>query len=317
MKELVGFKKGVDLGGWLSQCDYSEERLNHFIEESDIAKIASWGVDHVRLPFDYNIVQKEDGSLIADGFARLQKAVDWSKKYKLNIILDLHKTKGFSFDLAHGESGFFDSEKLQNEFYELWEEMAKRFGHDPEHVAFELLNEVTDQSFCDAWNRISAECIKRIRAYAPDVTILLGSYWNNSPDALKDLLPPQDENVVYNMHCYDPLKFTHQGAYWIPDNFDPEARYSFDECEIDANYFKERFASAVETAKKYNSPLYCGEYGVIDRVSPEDTVKWYKAIHEAFEDLGIGRSAWSYKEMDFGLSDARMSGVIGELIKYL
>ena len=31
MKEMVGFKKGVDLGGWLSQCDYSQERLDHFI----------------------------------------------------------------------------------------------------------------------------------------------------------------------------------------------------------------------------------------------------------------------------------------------
>ena len=56
---------------------------------------------------------------------------------------------------------------------------------------------------------------------------------------------------------------------------------------------------------------------MIDVATPEDTVKWYKAIHEAFEDLGIGRSAWSYKEMDFGLSDERMSGVIDELVKYL
>lgn len=316
MRELVGFKKGVDLGGWLSQCDYSKERLDHFIEEPDFSKIASWGLDHVRLPFDYNIVQKDDGSFIEDGFIRLQKAINWSKKYNLKIILDLHKTKGFSFDLAHGESGFFDSEKLQGEFYALWEEMAKRFGSDTENVAFELLNEITDQSFSDAWNRISAECIARIRKYAPQVIILLGSYWNNSPDAVKDLLPPQDDKVVYNMHCYDPLKFTHQGATWIPD-FDQEARYSFEESGVDANYFKERFASAVETANKHNSPLYCGEYGVIDRVSPEDTLKWYKAIHEAFEELGIGRSAWSYKEMDFGLSDARMSEVIEELIQYL
>lgn len=316
MKQMVGFKKGVDLGGWLSQCDYSQERLDHFIEEKDFAKIASWGADHVRLPFDYNIVQKEDGSLIEDGFVRLQKAIDWSKKYNLKIVLDLHKTKGFSFDKGENQSGFFDSESLQNMFYVLWEEMAKRFGSDVENVAFELLNEITDQSFIDAWNRISTECIKRIRKYAPDILILLGSYWNNSPDAVKDLLPPQDDKVIYNMHCYDPMKFTHQGAYWT-DMIVQEDRYSFEDINIDAEYFKGRFASAVETAKKNNTALYCGEYGVIDVATPEDTVKWYKAIHEAFEDLGIGRSAWSYKEMDFGLSDERMSGVIDELVKYL
>ncbi len=316
MRELVGFKKGVDLGGWLSQCDYSQERLDHFIEEPDFAKIASWGADHVRLPFDYNIVQAEDGSFIEDGFERIAKAIAWSKKNGLNIVLDLHKTKGFSFDAAHMESGFFDSEKLQDEFYALWEEMAKRFGNDPEHVALELLNEITDQSFIDAWNRISTECIKRIRKVAPEVKILVGSYWNNAPEAVKDLVAPADENVIFNMHCYDPLKFTHQGATWT-DMIVPEERFAFEEFDITKEYFKERFASAIETAEKYNSPLYCGEYGVIDRVSPEDTVKWYKAIHEAFEELGIGRSAWSYKEMDFGLSDERLSGVIEELVKYL
>ncbi len=316
MRELVGFKKGVDLGGWLSQCDYSKERLDHFVEEQDIAKVASWGVDHVRLPFDFNIVQAEDDSFIEDGFERIAKAIGWAKKYGLKIVLDLHKTKGFSFDEGEKESGFFDSEKLQNGFYALWEEMAKRFGNDPENVAFELLNEITDQSFIDGWNRISTECIKRIRQYAPRVLILVGSYWNNAPEAVKDLAAPADENVIFNMHCYDPLKFTHQGATWT-SQIVQEERYSFEEIGIDANYFKERFASAVETANKYNTALYCGEYGVIDRATPEDTVKWYKAIHEAFEELGIGRSAWNYKEMDFGLSDARMSGVIEELIKYL
>lgn len=316
MKELIGFKKGVDLGGWLSQCNYSTERLNHFIEESDFAKIASWGADHVRLPFDYNIVQAEDGSVIEDGYTRLEKAVALSKKYGLRIVLDLHKTKGFSFDAGEKESGFFENEKLQDSFYAIWEEMAKRFGKDTEQVAFELLNEITDRSFIGEWNRISTECIKRIRKTAPDVLILLGSYWNNAPEAVKDLVAPVDDKVIYNMHCYDPLKFTHQGATWT-DQIVPEERYSFEEIQIDANYFKERFASAVEAAKKNNTALYCGEYGVIDKATPEDTVKWYKAIHEAFEELGIGRSAWSYKQMDFGLSDERMCGVIEELVKYL
>ena len=64
MKELKGFKKGVDLGGWFSQCDYSEDTLDNFITEADFVKIAEWGLDHVRLPIDYNILENEDGSYI-------------------------------------------------------------------------------------------------------------------------------------------------------------------------------------------------------------------------------------------------------------
>ena len=209
-----GFYRGVNLGGWLSQCDYSEDRLNNFIKEEDIAKISSWDLDHVRIPVDYNVLEEAAGVYKADGFAHIDRAVEWCRKYNLNIVLDLHKTAGFSFDFGEKETGFFENEKLQERFYLLWEEIARHYGQYSDHIAFELLNEVTDASFIDTWNRISHECIRRIRAIAPDTIILVGSYYNNSVVAVKDLAAPYDDKVVYNFHCYDPLKFTHQGAYW-------------------------------------------------------------------------------------------------------
>ena len=99
-----GFYRGINLGGWLSQCDYSEERLNNFITEPDFEKIASWGLDHVRIPIDYNVLENEDGSYIESGFARLEKALELAKKYGLKAIIDLHKTAGFSFDEGEQET---------------------------------------------------------------------------------------------------------------------------------------------------------------------------------------------------------------------
>ncbi len=314
MKDF-GFYRGVDLGGWFSQCDYSEDRLEHFIAEKDLDKIVSWGLDHVRIPIDYNVVEKDDGEFIPEGFFRIGRAIGWCKARNLKVVLDLHKTAGFSFDVGEAESGFFSSEKFQNRFYRLWEELARRF-YDPENVAFELLNEVTDESFIDAWNRISRTCIERIRPIAPKALILIGSYHNNSVDAVKDLAAPADDRVIYNFHCYSPLEFTHQGAYWVPD-MAPDFRQSFEEAAIPEDYFEKAFVSAVETAEKNNTALYCGEYGVIDRANPEDTVKWFRLIHAAFEKYQISRAAWSYKEMDFGLSDSRMDAVRDELIPLL
>ncbi len=316
MLKEKGFYKGVNLGGWLSQCDYSEDRLNHFITEKDIAVIASWGLDHVRIPIDYNILENEDGTYKEEGFARITTALEWCRKYNLNTVLDLHKTSGFSFDFGEKEDGFFDSEALQERFYCLWDQIAKRFGNNPEHIAFELLNEVTAKEYIDTWNRISNECIKRIRVYAPDTLILVGSYYNNSACAVKDLADPYDKNVIFNFHCYDPLKFTHQGATWT-DALDPADRFTYEECDITPAFFDDFFASALAKAKECNTILYCGEYGVIDVVSPEETLKWYKDINSIFEKYGIGRSAWSYKQMDFGLSDSRLDGIRDELVKYL
>ena len=126
MLKNKGFYRGINLGGWLSQCDYSEDRLNNFITESDFAKIASWELDHVRIPIDYNILENEDGSFKESGFARIDWALEMCHKYGLNTVLDLHKTAGYSFDsYGESESGFFDSaehaEYAKEEFREKWD----------------------------------------------------------------------------------------------------------------------------------------------------------------------------------------------------
>lgn len=317
MKKAEGFKRGVNLGGWLSQCSYKKEHLDTFIGEKDFSVISSWGLDHVRIPFDYNIIEDTQGSFIEDGFRYLDLALEYSEKYGLNTVLDLHKTAGFSFDTySENESGFFENTEYQERFYRLWEEIARRYGSLSSRVAFELLNEVTDACFIDSWNRIAHECIRRIRAIAPDILILVGSYHNNSADTVQFLDPPYDENVIYNMHCYEPLKFTHQGAYWT-DKIDPDVRISFEESNITPEYFEELFSTAIAKAEKHGSSLYCGEYGVIDRAQPEDTLKWFRTINSVFEKHGIGRAAWSYKAMDFGITDKRLDGVREKLIEFL
>ena len=311
-----GFHKGVNLGGWLSQCDYSEERMNTFITEPDFAAIASWGLDHVRIPVDYNVLEDDRGGYRADGFARLENAISLAGKYGLNVVLDLHKTAGFSFDTGEAESGFFENEAYQERFCRLWEELARHFGVHADRVAFELLNEVTEKRYIDVWNEVSHRCIARIRAIAPDTLILVGSYWNNSAEAVKDLAEPFDDKVVYNFHCYEPMKFTHQGARWVK-SLPQDERHGFDELGITTDYFEGLFASALEKARRNGVDIYCGEYGVIENATPEDTVKWYKAINAVFEKHGIARAAWSYKRMNFGLSDARLDAVRDELIRYL
>lgn len=310
-----GFVRGVNLGGWLSQCDYSRERLDGFVKEEDFDRILRWGLDHVRVPMDYNVLENPDGSLSEEGFDRVARIVRWCRERDLRLVLDLHKTAGFSFDSGEKETGFFDSEKYQERFYALWEGLADRFC-DPDHIAFELLNEVTDREYIGAWNRIAAECIARIREKAPRSLILVGSYWNNSAEAVPDLDAPADDRVIYNFHCYEPMPFTHQGASWVP-SLDRAARPSFDESGVTPELFEKLFAPAVEAAERNGTCLYCGEYGVIDNATPEDTVRWFRTIHGVFEKYGISRCAWSYRRMDFGLSDARLDGVREELLRYL
>ena len=112
MLKEMGFYKGVNLGGWFSQCDYSKERLDSFITEKDFAQIAAWGFDHVRIPIDYNVIQNRDGSMIEEGLERIDQALALCERYGLHTVLDLHKTQGFSFDAGEKETGFFQNYKV-------------------------------------------------------------------------------------------------------------------------------------------------------------------------------------------------------------
>ena len=341
MKRLDGFMKGVNFGGWLSQGEYTKEHLDSFITADDFRKAASWGIDHIRVPVDYNIFGEDGGTPSEEGLAYVQKAIDLCGENGLNMVLDLHKTYGYSFYDGYNEAGFFDSEELQEKFCRLWECFAQRFGKYSDRLAFELLNEVTEQSYSKKWNAIAAKTIGIIRKYSPDIKIFIGSYWNNSVDALCDLDAPADENIVYNFHCYDPFIFTHQAAYWVPE-MRPDFRISYPgnrkeyseklvelgltrvqdltdvpENGFDSKYFEERFEKAVRLCEERGAALYCGEYGVIDQASAEDALGWFKDINAAFEKFGIGRSVWNFKEKDFGLCDDHLAPVLPELVKYL
>ena len=312
-----GFYRGVNLGGWLSQCDYSAERLDGFIKEEDFAQIAAWGFDHVRLPVDYNVIQRPDGTMIEEGLQRIDRAVAWAEAQDLRLVLDLHKTQGFSFDAGENESGFFENEKYQELFYAVWDCFAARYGTKPERMMFDLLNEVTEERYLPAWKRISREAVRHIRRQAPETLILLGSYRWNSAQTLPELDAPYDERVIYSFHFYEPHDFTHQGAYWEAPYRDISERFSYAESGACEAYFESFLAPALEKAEKERAELYCGEYGVIDIVPPEEAVRWFRDLHAVFERHGIARCLWSYKQMDFGLSDRRMDDVRDELLPLL
>ncbi len=342
MTEFKGYKNGVNLGGWLSQCGYEKEHIENFITEADIEKIKSWGCDHVRLPFDYNIILDDNGQVLESGMELLSRCVNWCQKHGLNIILDLHKTLGFSFDKGEQESGFFTNAHYQDIFVNLWAKIAECFAAFPETVAFELLNEITERSYAEIWNKIAARTISEIRKFAPDNFVLIGGIYQNSIFGLTLLDKPCDDHIVFNFHYYDPLVFTHQRAGWVdamspdlimnyPGNTEDYHKktlenvgadlahvfeiYPYD--MVDRRFIENALSIANDVSQKMNIPVYCGEYGVIDRAPAADLLSWYDDIHSVFNQFGFGRAAWNYKQKDFGIIDDCRADIFEDIIKHL
>lgn len=344
MSDFKGFRHGVNLGGWLSQVDdATQEHFDTFITEADIQSIALMGLDHVRLPVDFNWIEDAQGAPIEAGLKHIDDCVRWCKAAGLHLLIDLHKAFGYSFDPLEKNADreiFFHDAALQDRFIALWKRLAERYGHCG-FVAFELLNEVISHNVVREWNDIAARTIDAIRERAPEAWIVVGGVGYNHVRSVPLLDPPRDARIVYNFHCYEPMLFTHQKAYWM-DNMPADLAVEYPgalnayieksaELDLDLKgalagsdvqafgpeFFEALFAPALEYADKNGAPLYCGEYGVIDQADVDSALRWLKDINAAFERHAIGRALWNYKRKDFGLIDPHYDGVRDQIVDIL
>lgn len=314
MRTFEGFMHGINLGGWLSQCvSYDKKHFDTFITEENIKQIAGWGLDHVRVPVDYDVMITDDGIWKEEGLSHLYDVISWCKTYHLNMVLDLHKTKGYMFDkdAVANPDLFFQQKDLQDFFVMIWKEFATRFGNESDMLAFELLNEIVNPDYAKVWNDIALRAIREIRAVAPESYILVGGVNYNNVRSIPQILMPMDDKIVYNFHCYEPMCFTHQKAHWMPE--------MTENCEYTPcpELFDELFDEAVSVCEERNVPLYCGEYGVIDQAPTAGSLEWIKDISAAFDKYQIGRSLWNYKDKDFGLIGEHYASIMKEMIKRL
>ena len=341
MKVMQGLKKGINLGGWLSQCSHQKEHYESFISEEDIKKISSWGLDHVRLPIDYEVIETKDGQFKDEGFEYIDSCLAWCKKHKLKMIIDIHKTAGYDFNDAYcDENNLFANEALQKRFLRLWDEISLRYSKEQDAVVFELLNEIVESENSAPWNKLAYKTIECIRKNSPVTPIIVGGIQWNSVRGVALLDMPYDENVIYTFHFYEPFAFTHQKAHWVlampkdmhmeypstlidykkaATNIGEQAEFIFENGINDTGLplLEKLLIEAIEVAKQRDVVLYCGEYGVIDQAPVGSTLKWFEDIHTLFEKYGIGRAVWTYKQMDFGITDKHYEAIAGDIVALL
>ncbi|MBI4928359.1 MAG: glycoside hydrolase family 5 protein [Anaerolineae bacterium] len=327
MAFLPGFNVGVNLGGWISQYPrFDHEHFKRFILEPDLQRIAGWGMDHVRLPVDYPVLEDDAAPLTykEDGFAYIDACIEWCRKAGLNVILDLHHAPGFSFTTLAANT-LFHNEQAQERFLALWEAIARRYkGVEKPALILELMNEVVLPDSAP-WNALAARAVQRIRAVDPQATIMIGGNHYNSAWTLKDLDVLSDPRVVYTFHYYEPMPFTHQRAGWMESMVDFNAVLDYPAAipglqpfvehnpqhlgqfanyigrHMDLNMLRAFLQPAIDFMHNTGRPLYCGEYGAID-VSPlPSRLNWHRDFVGLLREHGIGRAVWSYKEMNFAL----------------
>lgn len=295
----------------------------------DFATMRALGFNHVRLTIEPTLILDETQAnrLNAAGLADITNVVNSAIAAGLVVLIDLHSYLAFEHP-QNVNRRLEQDVAFRSVFAEFWQALATHFSSfDPDFVFLEILNEPVFVPDVSQWLPIQAQLAAAIRVGAPNHTIVATAANYSQVDALVQLSPLPDPNVIYGFHFYEPMVFTHQAAEWLPPTFADITNLPYPSTPtlvLDAiaaattqmakdwiaYYGQERWNVvkiqtrlnlAVQWAKTHGVPLLCSEFGVYDLVAPPASrYLWTKDVRLGLEANRVAWSMWHW-DRGFGL----------------
>ncbi|MFO7889040.1 MAG: cellulase family glycosylhydrolase [bacterium] len=254
------------IGETATDTFYKEYRAN-YVSEKDIERIASWGFNSIRLPFNYRLLSPEDqpGVFLKEGFETIDQLLNWCKQYELYLILDMHcapggQSKDNIADADGIEARLWTEHSNKERTIEIWEKLAERYKNDIWIGGYDLINEpVLPQGIPNTDLRLLyMNIVKAIREIDKNHIIFIEGNWYATD--FTALSPPFDGNMVYSFH-----------KYWNENT-------------------QNSIQSYVHLRNQYSIPLWMGESG-------ENSNPWFYNCIQLLECNDIGWCWWTHKKV--------------------
>jgi aryl-phospho-beta-D-glucosidase BglC (GH1 family) len=322
--------RGVNLGNWLAmefwmlgesvdtakgkvpdQCTLErtlaarfgapeKERLmalwhDSWITARDFDRIAALGMNVVRVPFLYDVVENDAApmTLRADAWKYLDFAVDEAEKRGIYVILDLHgavggqAAPGEQHDGCVGPAAMWTTPAYRERTRWLWGQIAARYKDRGAVLAYDLLNEPwgTDPDTMAAFAR---ELYDVVRAKDAAHVVLLPSHNSNGYRAYVDPHARGMQGVAFWMHPYPGFWGWHEGG-----GPQKQADRYQDWLRCTTGDDKDICAWNAEL-KALDMPFLVGEFqpwALLGAWGGQTT----RNAYDAFNALGWAGTAWAYK----------------------
>src|SRR5712691_1559348 len=316
-ERIATLSRGFNLTGWM---DGETPRRP---DERVLAGLRARGFTHIRLPVTPERLLAAFSSRddVARQLAELDTAIDDLTGLGFGVSIDLHP--GDRFGRLHAA----DPDRGFELIDALWRLLAQRHaGRSPDRLYFEVLNEPTIAAAL--WNKQGPRLVETIRRQAPNHTIIYGPANYQQIAALLDLQPLDDPNVVYAVHFYEPMVFTHQGLDWSNDPLrflhgvpfpaaltDPaigglieglllrgrDESAGLLKSQLRLPWTEDRIAGivarAANWAERHRRPVIVNEFGVLGwKAVPSDRARWIAAVRRAAEAHCMGWAHWDYAD---------------------
>ena len=272
-------------------------------KKEDLRTLASWKANLIRWQLywhDGNFPEKRLDLANYDRWldetvTEIDHMLPLCRELGLRLVIDLHTPPGGT---DSGQMSIFQNKECQKKFIEAWDKLAKHFQNEPAVWGYDLLNEPAEGKVASGlmdWRTLAEFVARRVRDVDARHAIIIepGAHggWSNLP-----FFPPLDvPGVIYSVHMYDPLRFTHQG---VLEGMDSGVTYPG---EIEGKFWdREALRRLLEPVreyqKDYNVPIFIGEFSA-PRWAPGDSAAVYlRDCITIFEEYGWDWAYHSFRE---------------------
>ena len=257
---------------------------SNWVKEQDFDIIKSFGMNTIRLPFDYKLLMDSDSKpfhLKEDAWEWLDLAIEMAKKKALFIILDMHGAPGRQSGMDHsgrvGYNKLWSNKSFKEQTVWLWKEISKRYKDEPTVAAYDLLNEPWGSNEKDL-KKIVLKIYREIRKNNDNHIVIFPGH-TSGIDFYQNIKSISLDNVIYTMHFY-------------PGFFGWGSATPF----VHAEFLLEGLPNWADKMKSFKSPLLIGEFNVV--LKEAGGGEMMRRYYDYYESLNWPATMWSYKVLD-------------------
>jgi endoglucanase len=176
----------------------------------------------------------------------------------------------------------------------VWGTLAPRYRGASDRLLFEILNEPHGALTAPVWNTTLRNLLALIRTTNPERNIVIGPADMNTVSALPSLdLPESDRHIIATVHYYTPIRFTLQGASWVPSAKDLSNVSWGSDADVAA--LVRDFDRVKAWSDTHRRPIFLGEFGAYEKTPMDSRMRWIARVARVAEAHGF---AWAYWQMD-------------------
>jgi endoglucanase len=301
-------RQGVNLA-FSFWCDQSCINFTRF--NSQLPQIAAAGFTHVRLPITFTFIENGSGGINMTTAAALKTFLDQARAANLAVIVDVHDT-GIEDSWGGDYMAKIANASFRTRHLNFWRAFAGwlNTNSNPEWVFIQPANEPIFWETPSIWYNHQTQLLPIIRAAAPNHTIFVIPHEWQGIEALVWGLqrPVADRNVIYDVHYYAPLGFTHQcqaftGTENDCDNAYPGTYPIWDNSMVyfDRARLRRDIQLAADWARTHNVRLHMSEWGVSIGAPADSRNRYFADMRSVLSEFNIGFSVWEWAD-NFGIS---------------